>query len=124
MDRASRACDRIETGLKALEDPQVLEAFKLMNRVIAIGRRRQLSQKVGQPPESFEAPSWRPFQLAFILLNLGGLANPETTTGKSSICCSSPPAAVRPKPIWAWRRSPWCYGSSKIRAFSPPGSAS
>jgi hypothetical protein len=77
MDRASRACDRIDAGIKALEDPQVLEAFKLMNRVIAIGRRRQLSQELGQPPESFEAPAWRPFQLAFILLNLGGLANPE-----------------------------------------------
>lgn len=77
MDRASRACDRIEAGLKCLEDPQVLEAFQVMNRAIAIGRRRQLSQERGQPPESFTAPSWRPFQLAFILLNLAGLANPE-----------------------------------------------
>ena len=77
MDRASRVCDRIEAGLKALDDPQVLEAFKLMNRVIATGRRRQLSQEQGQPPESFEAPAWRPFQLAFILLNLAGLAHPE-----------------------------------------------
>jgi hypothetical protein len=77
MDRASRACDRIEAGLKSLEDPQVLEAFKLMNRVIAIGRRRQLSQELGHPPESFEPPSWRPFQLAFILLNLTGIAEPE-----------------------------------------------
>ncbi len=77
MDRANRACDRIEAGLNALTDPHVLEAFKVMNRAIAIGRRRQLSQERNYPPDSFGAPSWRPFQLAFILLNLGGLANPE-----------------------------------------------
>ncbi len=78
MDQANHACDRIEAGLKALEDPQILEAFKLMNRVIAIGRRRQLGQERNQPPESCEAPIWRPFQLAFILLNLVGLAKPES----------------------------------------------
>lgn len=78
MDQASYACDRIDAGLKSLEDPQVLDAFKLMNRVIAIGRRRQLSQERGQPPESFEPPAWRPFQLAFILLNLVGIATPES----------------------------------------------
>ncbi|MDB9529587.1 DISARM system helicase DrmA [Oscillatoria sp. CS-180] len=77
MDQASHACDRIEAGLKSLENPQELEAFKLMNRVIAIGRRRQLSQELGHPPESFEPPAWRPFQLAFILLNLTGIAEPE-----------------------------------------------
>ena len=78
MGQANHACDRIEAGLKALEDPQILEAFTLMNRVIAIGRRRQLSQERDQPPESFEAPTWRPFQLAFILLNLVGLAQPDS----------------------------------------------
>jgi len=77
LDRASRACDRIEAGLNSLADPQVFEAFRIANRAIAIGRRRQMSQERNQPPESFKPPEWRPFQLAFILLNLVGLAEPE-----------------------------------------------
>ena len=77
LDRAGRVCDRIEAGLNALQDPQVLEAFQVANRAIATARRRQLSQEEGQPPESFSEPTWRPFQLAFILLNLVGLADPS-----------------------------------------------
>ena len=77
LDRASGVCNRIEAGLKALENPQVLEAFQVANRVIAAARRRQLSQEEGQPPESFAEPTWRPFQLAFILVNLAGLADPR-----------------------------------------------
>ncbi|WP_347277538.1 DISARM system helicase DrmA [Pseudanabaena sp. FACHB-2040] len=77
LDRASQSCDRIEAGLNALDDPAVFEASRLANRAIATARRRQLSQEQGKPPESFNEPSWRPFQLAFILLNLTGLAQPE-----------------------------------------------
>lgn len=77
LDRASGACDRIEAGLNALQDPQVLEAFQMANRAIAAARRRQLSQEEGRAPESFSEPTWRPFQLAFILLNLVGLADPS-----------------------------------------------
>ncbi|HEY9817239.1 MAG TPA: DISARM system helicase DrmA [Candidatus Obscuribacterales bacterium] len=77
LDQANYACDRIEAGLNALQDPQVLEAFQVANRAIATARRRQLSQEEGQPPESFAEPTWRPFQLAFILLNLVGLTDPS-----------------------------------------------
>jgi hypothetical protein len=75
---ASRACDRIESGIHALADPQVLEAFRVANRAVAIARRRQLSQELNQPPESFKPPAWRPFQLAFILLNLVSIAKPDS----------------------------------------------
>lgn len=77
LTNASRACDRIETGLNALNDPDVLEAFRIANRVIAIARRRQLSQERGIAPEVCETPEWRPFQLAFILLNLVSIAQPD-----------------------------------------------
>ncbi|AFY62377.1 DISARM system helicase DrmA [Synechococcus sp. PCC 6312] len=77
LDRANGVCDRIESGLNALADPQILEAFQVANRAIATARRHQLSQEEGKPPESFLEPTWRPFQVAFILLNLVGLANPE-----------------------------------------------
>ncbi|MDX2099441.1 MAG: DISARM system helicase DrmA [Leptolyngbyaceae cyanobacterium bins.59] len=79
LNRAHHACDRIEAGIQALSHPPVFQAFQMANRVIAIARRRQLSQELGQSPESFAPPGWRPFQLAFILLNLVGLAQPQHT---------------------------------------------
>lgn len=78
LNDARRACDRIESGINALSDPTVLEAFRMANRVVAIARRRQLSQELNQPPESFKPPAWRPFQLAFILLNLVSIAQPDS----------------------------------------------
>lgn len=77
LNRASRACVRIEAGLNILNDANVLEAFRLANQVVAIARRRQISQDLGKPPESFDPPEWRPFQLAFILLNLVSIAQPD-----------------------------------------------
>ncbi|MDB9501464.1 DISARM system helicase DrmA, partial [Spirulina major CS-329] len=77
MDRAQQASDRIAAGIAILSDPQVKMAFQLANRVIAKARRQQLSQERQQPPDSFKAPQWRPFQLAFIVLNLTGMVKPE-----------------------------------------------
>jgi hypothetical protein len=78
LHSADRARKRIATGLAALDDPDVLEAFQIANRAIAKARLQQLSQEEGKPPEEItEIPRWRPFQLAFILLNLVGIANPE-----------------------------------------------
>ena len=78
LQKADHARKRIAAGLVALDDPDVLEAFQIANRAIAKARLQQLSQEEGKPPEEItEIPSWRPFQLAFILLNLVGIANPE-----------------------------------------------
>ena len=77
LNDANRACDRIESGLHALNDTIILEAFQIANRVIETARRRQLSQDRGAPPDSFDPPEWRPFQLAFILLNLNSIAQPD-----------------------------------------------
>ena len=60
--RAGEVCTRIKAGLDALDDPDVLEAFRIANRVIEIARRRQLSQEQNQPPESFDLPLGDPFK--------------------------------------------------------------
>ncbi|NOJ77401.1 DISARM system helicase DrmA [Myxococcus xanthus] len=60
--RARRAADRIEEGIQLLKrEPLAFDAFRWMNSVMA-----QAERKVRQE----EAPKWRLFQLAFILLNL------------------------------------------------------
>jgi hypothetical protein len=65
---ASLAAGRIERGIGVLaQDPDVLDAFKVANRAVARALRKRLG---------VETPRWRAFQLAFILLNLPGLADP------------------------------------------------
>lgn len=66
---ASLAADRIERGIGVLaKDADALDAFRIANRAVARALRKRLA---------IEAPSWRAFQLAFILLNLPGLADPH-----------------------------------------------
>jgi len=77
LHQASFASDRISKGIDLLSDPHAFKAFTIANKVIAKARRQQLSQEQGKPPGSFAPPAWRPFQLAFILLNLSGIAQPE-----------------------------------------------
>ncbi|HEY4938287.1 MAG TPA: helicase, partial [Actinomycetota bacterium] len=65
---AEVAARRIETGIGMLDsDDDVLDAFRMANRSVARALRRRLH---------VERPSWRVFQLAFLLLNLPGLADP------------------------------------------------
>ena len=64
---AGVASDRIERGIAMLvQDADALDAFRVANRAVA----RALGKRLG-----IEAPRWRAFQLAFILLNLPGLAD-------------------------------------------------
>jgi hypothetical protein len=76
LRRAHKAANRIKTGIDLLNDPQNLDAFCMANRVMAIAARRRFGVIQGKDPASVDAPTWRPFQLAFILLNLPGIANP------------------------------------------------
>jgi len=67
---AAHAAGRIEAGIGTLErDPDALDAFRLANRAVS----RALKQRF----KAEHSPRWRAFQLAFILLNLSGLADPE-----------------------------------------------
>ena len=68
----------MERGLDALKDPQALEAFRLANRAMAVSGRRRLGQILDKDPATLDPPRWRPFQLAFVLMNLRGLADPTS----------------------------------------------
>jgi hypothetical protein len=64
---ANVAADRIDSGVTVLaKDGEALDAFRVANRAVA----RALRKRIG-----IESPRWRAFQLAFLLLNLPGMAN-------------------------------------------------
>ena len=73
LRRAGIAADRMERGLALLAaDEAVLDAFRVANRAVAAALRRRLTEAFVDG-----GPRWRAFQLAFILLNLPGLADPR-----------------------------------------------
>lgn len=67
LSRAEQAAARIWQGTETLAIPQALEAFRLANQAMAMAARRRRPD---------EAPTWRPFQLAFVLLNLRAVVEP------------------------------------------------
>ena len=70
--RAGVALSRIRSGLDVLaRDADAWVAFRLANRAMAMAAR-------ARSPEQYDAvrrPTWRLFQLAFVLLNLRGLVD-------------------------------------------------
>jgi hypothetical protein len=66
---AGIAADRIERGIAVLaQDADALDAFRVANRAVGRALRKRLG---------IETPRWHAFQLAFLLLNLPGLADPR-----------------------------------------------
>ena len=76
LDHCERARQRIIHGISELEDPVVLEAFRIANHTMAVAARQRTAQLKGWRPDQVGAPKWYPFQLAFILMNLRGIAKP------------------------------------------------
>ena len=69
---AGIAADRMECGIRVLAtNSDALDAFRTANRAVAAALSRRLARE-----GSAGAPRWRAFQLAFILLNLPGIAEP------------------------------------------------
>jgi hypothetical protein len=82
-DAQIRACrealERIREGIALLRtEPDLMQAFRLANRAMAEQRARSAWVKGGRigSPEHAKA-YWRPFQIAFVLLCLAGINNPE-----------------------------------------------
>ncbi len=75
------AADRMRRGIALLEsDSQAERAFRVMNAVMRQQRLRQemIRQGLSEPPRDVAA-EWRPFQLAFVLINLEGLVDQSSS---------------------------------------------
>jgi hypothetical protein len=67
------AKSRITNGIEILtKDAKARTAFRFMNLAVSMAARRRVAGATGDP-NSLKAPEWRPFQLAFVMLNMGGL---------------------------------------------------
>lgn len=83
LNDAKIAAARIEKGIAMLSaDPDALEAFRISNRVIA----KAAWQRFRQTDDNVQLTDlkWRPFQLAFILLNLPGIID-ETDPHRETV---------------------------------------
>ncbi|MGW0885863.1 helicase-related protein [Streptomyces sp. NPDC002671] len=89
LDRVRHAVTRIEAGVRTLCDPdrpELLDAFRIAQRAMLLQMRHSAPDQAGQrrhraDPVALDPPldakaTWRPFQLAFFLLALDGVADP------------------------------------------------
>ncbi|MFC4470907.1 helicase-related protein [Streptomyces xiangluensis] len=77
LSLCDEACARMARGIEALQDPEVMEAFQLANRSMAMQRARTewLKKPAGERPAEpdEQVGVWYPFQIAFVLLALSGI---------------------------------------------------
>ncbi len=73
---ARAASNRIADGVACLARPNVLDAFAIANRTVARAGRRRTAFTNHIAEAQVAPPRWRPFQLAFVLINLRGIIEP------------------------------------------------
>src|SRR5262249_32021403 len=76
--KAAKARDRIAAGIALLAgDKDALKAWKLANQAMHVAALQ--ADKTREDPRytSGRLPEWRPFQLAFVLLNLPSIVKPD-----------------------------------------------
>ena len=109
--RAEGTASRIEAGIDLLADPQVLYAFRVANRAMAAAARRRQALVENKDPAKISTPQWRPFQLAYILMNLRGIAVPTHVERDVVDLLFFPTGGGRPKPTWASLPSRSCFAA-------------
>lgn len=86
LDACREALGRMREGIRILSDkPKVMHAFRLANRAMAEQRARSAWVKAGcAGTPDLSVQRWRPFQIAFILLCLRGIDDPNHPDRKIS----------------------------------------
>ncbi|KOU66423.1 DNA helicase [Streptomyces sp. MMG1533] len=86
LDTCREALGRMREGIRILaDDPEVMDAFRMANRAMAEQRARSAWVKKGREgAPDLSAQRWRPFQIAFILLCLRGIEDPNHPDRKVS----------------------------------------
>jgi hypothetical protein len=78
LDRAAEVARRIGEGIEQLKDEKAFDAFRIANRAMAMQARQRAAHTRKISVESVSPPEWRPFQLAFLMLNLKGIVDPRS----------------------------------------------